>query len=82
MGELDALLTGCRDRSLDDWRRTRHIAALLYNINVDKKDRKSEAEYMPLWGDEAPKESAPLPPKVMMELLASTFNLTKVPRAA
>lgn len=60
------------------WRRTRKLATLLYNINVEEKHQKSETEFMPLPGDE-PSETSPDSPHFMeaqFRLLAAEMGAT------
>lgn len=76
--ELDCMLEGFRSSQLERWRMVRKQLTLLYNLNVDKKDRKSESEYMPLDDDVEPADNNPAdytPPKVFLGVLQNIFNL-------
>lgn len=76
LSEFDALLSGVEAGDVRQWRHTRAILTLLYNVNVEQKDRKTDAEFMPLPGDDLVKpEPAYLPPNVMLHLLSNVFNL-------
>lgn len=68
--------TGYRNRQNEFWRMNRQLATLTYNINVDKKDRITPEEYMPLPGDDKIKRqaSAHIPPQVFIQMLNDAFG--------
>ena len=51
----------------------RHIACLMYNCNVEKKDRLRPEEYMPLPGDEKERKK-PLPPRILIDKMNLVFG--------
>lgn len=73
--ELSALLAGHRERILENRRLMRLPLTMLWNVNVDKKDRKTPAELLPLPGDDEQEgRDRPLPPAAMIQQLNAVFG--------
>ncbi|MVM28405.1 hypothetical protein GO755_00060 [Spirosoma sp. HMF4905] len=77
LAETIALLQGEADREVFTARQTRRIAGLLRNAHFAKPV--DEMDFMPLPGDEEIKAArpkfAPIPPKVMLEMMSSAFGV-------
>lgn len=71
--DLQNYLEGYAKRNLDEWRRTRLQAWIVYAANSDSKDRKTITEWLPLEGDVKEKRKR-LMNKKQWEFMKANWN--------
>lgn len=65
--DLSNYLKGYEKRNLDEWRRTRIQAYMVYAVNCTKEERQGIVEWMPL-GEEKPEKPKLIDKKTLRKL--------------